>query len=304
MGSGTWDRASYRAFAARSSKVLDDSGRIKGDYDAQTMFASRHLDPLLNIYNKTRECCDSEEHPNTIPVIIGLDVTGSMGGAAVEVAKSLNPIMTKLYSEIADVQFAVMGIGDLSYDEAPLQMSQFESDIRIAEQLDKIYFEGMGGGNNFESYTEAWWVGINCCSLDCWKRGRKGIIITLGDELMNPYLPGRRLNTVTGKPVQGDVETEALYEEASKKFDIHHIAVNSPMCSYNGYADGIKNSFGKLLGEHLHIATMDELEDMIVNIVKDSVRGCGVLMDDSQSTDDGSETATPAAPITPGFISW
>jgi hypothetical protein len=49
---------------------------------------------------------------------------------------------------------------------------------------------------------------------------------------------------------------------------------------------------------------MDELEDMIVNIVKDSVRGCGVLMDDSQSTDDSSETATPAAPITPGFISW
>ena len=64
-----------------------------------------------------------------------------------------------------------MGIGDLAYDYAPIQASQFESDIRIAEQLDKIYFEGGGGGNNFESYTAAWYFGVHNCKLDCWNRG-------------------------------------------------------------------------------------------------------------------------------------
>lgn len=34
-------------------------------------------------------------------------------------------------------------------------MSQFESDVRIAEVLDKIYMEHGGRGNAYESYTAA-----------------------------------------------------------------------------------------------------------------------------------------------------
>ena len=84
-----------------------------------------------------RECCDSEEHPNTIPVILGLDVTGSMGEAAVKTAQALNEIMTTLYSEVNDIEFCTMGIGDLFYDHSPIQISQFESDVRIVEQLEE-----------------------------------------------------------------------------------------------------------------------------------------------------------------------
>lgn len=89
----------------------------------------------------------------------------------------------------------IMGIGDLAYDGCPIQVSQFESDIRIAEQLDKIYFEFGGGGNSFESYTAAWYFGSRHTKLDCLNRGKKGIIITMGDEQLNPYLPlkGRRI---------------------------------------------------------------------------------------------------------------
>lgn len=60
-----------------------------------------------------------------------------MGSAATDVAKKLNYVMTELYKQVKDVQFMIMGIGDLAYDSAPIQISQFESDIRIAEQLTK-----------------------------------------------------------------------------------------------------------------------------------------------------------------------
>ena len=141
MGGGTWTRDKFVTYSTSIGRSVDSKGAISGNYRAQEMFKQRRIAPELDPKNVIRECCDSEEHPNTKPVILALDVTGSMGGASVKVAKELNVIMTELYGKVKDVEFLIMGIGDLAYDSAPIQASQFESDIRIAEQLDKIYFE-------------------------------------------------------------------------------------------------------------------------------------------------------------------
>lgn len=271
MGDGRWTRDSFRSYSSTKKMSVASDGSISGDYHAQDMFKQRMIAPELNPLNVMRECCDSQEHPNTIPVILGLDVTGSMGGAAVEVAKKLNVVMTSLYEKVTDVEFMIMGIGDLAYDCAPIQASQFESDIRIAEQLDKIYFEGGGGGNSYESYTAAWYFGLRHTKLDCWNRGKKGIIITMGDEPLNPYLPKRQLSGVTGDNPQGDVETKELYEEAIRKFDIYHLAVNDSHTSYRYHESGIQESFGKFLDEtHLRVVSMDNIANAIVDIVTHS----------------------------------
>lgn len=268
MGSGSWTIDSFRNYSSTKKMSVGSDGSISDHYHAQDMFKQRRIAPELDPHNVMRECCDSEEHPNTRPVILALDVTGSMGGAAVEVAKKLNVVMTGLYEKVADVEFLIMGIGDLAYDDAPIQASQFESDIRIAEQLDKIYFEGGGGGNYYESYTAAWYFGVRHTKLDCWNRGKKGIIITMGDEPLNPYLPKNSLSDATGDNLQGDVETKDLYEEASRKFDIYHLAVNDSQTSFRYYESEIKESFGRLLDKnHLRTVSMDNIANAIVDIV-------------------------------------
>lgn len=270
MGCGSWTSDSFKSYSKSVGRSVSKSGVIDSVYSNQEMFKARTIDPALNPKNVIRECCDSAEHPNTLPVILALDVTGSMGDAAVEVAKKLNIIMTKLYEKISDVEFMVMGIGDLAYDDCPIQASQFESDIRIAEQLDKIYFEFGGGGNSFESYTAAWYFGSRHTKLDCLNRGRKGIIITMGDEQLNPYLPlkGRRsgLMKATGDNLQSDVETKDLYDEASQKFNIYHLDVS------HGYRwdkeDEIEKSYKKYLDDiHFRKVTMDSIANEIVDII-------------------------------------
>lgn len=248
---------------------VSTDGMIRGSYSNQDMFKARNIDSALDPKNVIRECCDTEEHPNTIPVILALDVTGSMGQAAVEVAKKLNVIMTKLYEKITDVEFLIMGIGDLACDSCPIQASQFESDIRIAEQLDKIYFEFGGGGNSYESYTAAWYFGSRHTKLDCLNRGRKGIIITMGDEQLNPYLPfkssGHGLSEVTGDNLQSDVETKDLYEEASQKFNIYHLDVNH---WHRWDEKEIEKSYKKYLDDtHFRRVTMDSITNEIVDII-------------------------------------
>lgn len=267
MGGGVWTAQSFASYSTALGRGVDKDGALKGSYTAQELFKNRSINEKLNPYNVVRECCDSEEHPNTIPVILALDVTGSMGSGAVEVAKKLNTIMTDLYAKVKDVEFMVMGIGDLSYDDSPIQASQFESDIRIAEQLDQIYFEGGGGGNSFESYTSAWYFGLNNCKLDCWKRGKKGIIITLGDELLNPYLPVRQLRATLGCNEQGDIETSELYKEASQKYDIFHISIDDYPTSYRRRKESIDQSWKKMLGQNYMISTIENLPSKIVEIV-------------------------------------
>ncbi len=268
MGSGTWTSTSYvnHSTVSRGYSNMDDFYNAS----AQDLYRSKQLNEVLNPKGVMRECVDSDEHPETIPVILALDVTGSMGSAAEAVAKQLNDIMTELYKSVKDVEFCVMAIGDLSYDNAPIQMGQFESDIRIAEQLEKVYFERGGGGNTWESYTAAWYIGLNHTKLDCWNRGKKGIIITMGDEPMNPYLPMRPLAKATGDNIQGDINTKSLYEAVTKKFDVYHIGIDNLATSFLFYKDKIKESFGKLLGQNYQVSTCRNLHKTIADMIKKS----------------------------------
>lgn len=285
MGGGTWTTSAYTDYVRTTKKITNVNGLTSSSVNQ--FYDARSIDPALNPKGvKFRECCDSEEHPNTIPIILGLDVTGSMGSACAAVARQLDSIITGLYADVKDVEFMVMGIGDFAYDSAPLQVSQFESDVRICDQLGKIWFERGGGGNSFESYTAAWYFALNHTKLDCWNRGKKGIIITLGDEPLNPYLPGREFKRVFGYDGQ-DIDTADLYKQVTEKFDVYHIIITDPESSGWRYLEMDKKSWGKLLdGQHLFIKNSNELPEVIRDIVTsrvDSTENMNVVI----STEEG-----------------
>ena len=275
MGYGYWTRASFEDYSRGRGRAVDASGNLDRRLTDQQLFTQRVLHPRLDPRGVMRECCDSADHPNALPVILALDVTGSMGKASAEVAKKMNQVMTRLYGEVRDVEFMVMGIGDLAYDRAPIQISQFESDIRIAEQLDLVYMEHGGGGNSYESYTAAWYMGLYHTRLDCWKRGGRGLLITMGDEPLNPYLPCQPLARATGDALQADVETGELYRKAIEKYDLWHLHVKHTQA--DRYHDEVARSFGKQLEQgHLQFVDVEGISEAIVGIVTDHARRQGV----------------------------
>ena len=302
MGCGTFTASAYSTYAISVGAMYDASTRR---LSGQT-FKSNRIDESLNPKKfKIRGCVNNDEHPNTIPVILALDVTGSMGSACKETAATLGIIITNLYEKFKDIEFCVMGIGDLAYDYAPIQMSQFESDVRIAEALDKIYMEYGGGGNGYESYSAAWYMGLKRTKLDCFdKQGRKGIIITMGDEPLNPYLPEYQLTRSIGEVAESsDIDTKKLYNEAIEKFDIYHIAVDHPDTSYRHYKQDIEKTFGQLLGSKLKISSIDNLSNTIENCITESIQSNGVMLLDSVQTEE--ETNINSTIINEnGEISW
>ena len=274
MGGGSYSISSFATYSASAGKAYDiKTNRISG----QT-FKATQLKEVLNPKGKIRECCNSEEHPNTVPVILALDVTGSMGAACTETAEALSQIMKTLYDKFKDVEICVMGVGDFECDDAPLQVSQFESDVRVAQQLDQIWMEHGGGGNNYESYTAPWVYGLYRTKLDAYnKQGRKGIIITMGDEPLNPDLPAGTvkdyLGSADGADQFGSFETSKLYEEASKKFDIFHIAVDDSSSSYNWHRADAQATFIPILGDRFKESSINNLGKTICECIEESING-------------------------------
>ena len=273
MGGGSWTEKEYSHYSKSVGRDVDSTGRIDiSDKDVRQIYKVRRLSKELDPLNIMRECCDSEEHPNTLPVIIGIDVTGSMGSAAMEVAASINNILTELYKEVADVEFAIMGIGDSYYDTAPCQISQFESDVRIAQWLDEIYFEAGGGPNAFESYSYAWYMGAKHTKLDCWKRGKKGIIITIGDEILNPYIEGESIRNDIGDDCQTEtLSTADIYAMVKDKYNLYHIHIEHGYSS-SERAERVKDSFSTFLpAQNIYTSKVENLSKVITGIIKNDV---------------------------------
>ena len=85
---------------------------------------------------------------------------------------------------VSDAQIMFSGIGDAQSDRVRLQVGQFESDNRMDDQLRTMFLEGGGGGQKSESYELATYFVARHTATDAWdKRGRKGYLFLIGDEM-------------------------------------------------------------------------------------------------------------------------
>jgi hypothetical protein len=229
MGGGSWTTQNWNSYT--NSRGINASSTVNTMYTSKQM--KDNLNPLVMKQNgkEFRESCDSDGNPNSTAVIVGLDVTGSMGYLAEEIGKkSLNTLFTEIYDKkpITDPHLMFMAIGDAYCDSSPLQVSQFEADIKIAEQLMDIYFESGGGGNGGESYLLAWYFASKHTKIDCFeKHGRKGFLFTIGDECCHPVLTKLQIKNVFGDDVEKDFTAEELLNEVSRKYEVFHLVVGN-----------------------------------------------------------------------------
>lgn len=179
-----------------------------------------------------RECCDSELHPNTIPIQLYLDVTGSMGHIPHQMIKDGLPTLmgTLIQNGVKDASLMFGAIGDHECDRCPLQVAQFESgDAELDMWLTRTYLEGRGGGNEGESYLLAWYFAAKHVKTDSFdKRKVKGFVFTIGDEPCLRNLPISAIKTIMGSNAvgEGNYTVEQLLEMAQEKNHVYHIHLN------------------------------------------------------------------------------
>lgn len=229
MGSGSY---SYIDSSVRASYRAESLSSLSAAEAMETTFTRRSIDPDMVIKGKIRESRDSVEHPESFPIIIALDTTGSMGTIPMDLIKGAFPEIMKniLDTGIADPQVCFIGVGDCYCDDGPIQCGQFESSDELMEKwFQKVWLEGGGGSNPGESYNLAWYFAARHTVTDSWeKRHKKGVLITIGDEPCLAEIPHSDICNLFDSTAQAGITSKAILHEAMEKWEPYHIQIGEP----------------------------------------------------------------------------
>jgi len=239
MGHGSYKASDW-------TKLKNSRGLGASSSAAQIFSGNQFNEKYDPKFISVRESCDSADSPQSTPVILAFDVTGSMGYLAAEIAKnSLNKTATELYAKqpITNPHIMCAAITSPTTTQGALQVTQFEADIRVVEQL--LELKVGFGGNRFSYDSLVWYFASEHTAIDSFeKRGKKGFLFTIGDEVCGaPHgevLTSQEIARVFDDKVQNDLPLRTVYEMAARKYEIFHLVVmrSSSMTSWQNFLPG------------------------------------------------------------------
>lgn len=265
MGGGSWSSEFYSSTNDEkiaehgTAFVYDKVAKAEGRREAHASLDPKRKNKAGSI---DREARDSDDHPESLPIAVIFDVTGSMGGIPVVLQTKLPQLHGMLMRKggVAHPQLLFGAVGDATCDSVPLQVGEFESDNRGDEHLANLYLEHGGGGWNHESYQMAAYFLARHTKLDSLeKRGKKGYCFLIGDERVYSQVAPREVEAVVGETIQDGISTREIFEELKEKYEVFFLfAGDSP--SYGSEArrgdtldakdDGTCMGWRELLGQH------------------------------------------------------
>lgn len=251
MGSGTWNPSTYEkntgakirsgstfGYSATQARVARESRKAHATLDPKYINSAG-----LNI----RESRDSDEHPNSVPIAVFFDETGSMGSVPRTVQKKLTKLFGLLTGEknyCTDPQIMVGAYGDADVDVVPLQVSQFESDNRTDDNLNNIFLEGNGGGNSGETVNLAWYYLANHTSTDSWeKRNKKGYAFFIADEIALPFKK-HWVEKFIGESPQGELTNESIVDKMRETWEPFMLVIDNSAAKFQNSIEFYTKLFG------------------------------------------------------------
>lgn len=150
------------------------------------------------------------------PVIIAIDVTGSMASWPFEIFDRLPLLYNTLSQYREDLEICFAAIGDSKVDRWPLQVTSFANGFDLEQQLGALYGEG-GGGDAAESYgLFAHWVNthVSIPQLD-----EKPFLIVFGDIYMHSITSAAEISHFLGDTLRQDVNSLEAWKKVSQTWN-------------------------------------------------------------------------------------
>lgn len=259
MGGGNWSNDAYQNlstnYKTKSQKQVFTNTTLSKDMSPHGI--------------KFRESRDSVEHPESLAIAVFTDVTGSMGDIPEFLIKNkLGTLMDTIISNgVKDPQLFFGAVGDHYSDKYPLQIGQFESSTELIDKwLTSIVLEGNGGGQGRESYLLTWLWCARHTSIDCFeKRGQKGFLFTIGDEMCWEKIEAQAIKDILGYGEAQDVFAKQLFDEVRATYHTYHVHVAH---GYRGAdSDTVKDWRGLIAENLLVVDDQENVGEVIASTV-------------------------------------
>lgn len=142
------------------------------------------------------------------PLVIAVDVTGSMQRWPFEIFDRLPLLYNTLSQYREDLEVLFVAIGDARCDQWPLQVTEFGRGYALEQQLKALYGEG-GGGDEPESYgLFSYWLNRMVELREAPQQ--KPLLIVFGDAPMHEQVSGAEIRGVL--PEDASQGTSAVSE--------------------------------------------------------------------------------------------
>ena len=220
MGGGSWDTGAYHTSkSTRAARGVADFA-----YTSRATKVHDNLNPRrINTKPVAKlEARDSAEHPQSNPVLVCFDVTGSNFTRALDAQQRLPNLMDLLNKYLTDPQVAVAANDDYNFVGVnAVQISDFESDNRVDDHIRNIWLTRQGGGNDGESYDLLLYAAARKVVLDSVeKRGKKGYAFLYADEPIFLKVSKEEVEATFGDVLERDLPIAEVIEEARRNFNV------------------------------------------------------------------------------------
>ena len=203
-GTGTY--AYGEAGADRRAKAAKRaSAHGPRTYEKKTQPNQKIIDPRKHIESESQN-----------PLIIAVDVTGSMADWPFEIFDRLPLLYNTLAQYREDLSICFAAIGDAAVDRWPLQVTSFANGFDLEQLLGAIYGEG-GGGDAPESYgLFAQWVNTH---VKIPATQEPPFLIVFGDINMHPTISKEFIASRLGDQVPADVDALEAWKQVSQTWN-------------------------------------------------------------------------------------
>lgn len=199
------------------------------------------------------------------PIGYGFDETGSMG----DLPKIIFDKWPMMAGELArmeyleDPQVSLAAIGDVLSDSDPVQICDFSPIRKLDDWLSRLYLEGEGGGQHYESYE---FIAYFYARLYDMENAVTPIFLFTGDESFRDQLYGAELRKHFGGE-HSDVDAYTIFNELKKKFKRNVFLLHRRYSDPNLNSD-ITLQWEKILGKEnvINLASDKAIADTTLGI--------------------------------------
>ncbi|MBI5065474.1 hypothetical protein HZA97_04495 [Candidatus Woesearchaeota archaeon] len=209
---GSYDPGEWKGFDYNSARAAYDPSAGRG-YSSSSGSSSKSKKAVDSVPAKLKTDSPS-------PVIVAVDVTGSMKEWPEVIFEKLPLVDLGLKEYLDNPEISFMAIGDANSDQYGLQVQDFTKGTDLVSKLNKLYIEGGGGGQVQESYELPAVYATHNIEMP---NAAKPIFIFIGDEGLYPRVDAGQAEKWAHVTLEKELTTKQAFFDLQKKFSVYCI---------------------------------------------------------------------------------